>query len=187
VEDYKASLKTSAAAGASVLNPSGPLVVSNLPNHANAFSSTLTLSSNAATSVTKKPTAPLKNPFPDAHLPFLVGKISELQVASFVVLVETIYQELKAHKVKKVAIEAKIREVGEKCKEKKVWIVKPAFKVGYAQQIMTIFARLRPVTTRCNFVNQQNLILSYRLDVKIVTFIVPFYHSLIIYYFCQLD
>lgn len=51
-------------------------------------------------------------------------------MASFVLLVETIYQELKTQKVKKVAIEAKIREVGEKCKEKKVWVVKPAFKVG---------------------------------------------------------
>lgn len=54
-------------------------------------------------------------------------------MASFVLLVETIYQELKAHKVKKIAIEAKIREVGEKCKEKKVWVVKPALEVGLRQ------------------------------------------------------
>lgn len=38
---------------------------------------------------------------------------------------------MKVHKVKKNAIEAKVREVGEKCKEKKVWIVKPAVPVSF--------------------------------------------------------
>lgn len=37
---------------------------------------------------------------------------------------EMVYQELKAHKVKKNAIEAKVREIGEKHKEKKVWVLK---------------------------------------------------------------
>jgi chromatin assembly factor 1 subunit A len=31
--------------------------------------------------------------------------------------------------VKKIAIESKIREVGEKCKDKRVWVVKPALMV----------------------------------------------------------
>jgi hypothetical protein len=37
--------------------------------------------------------------------------------------VESVYQELRAHKVKKNAIEAKVREVAEKSKEKKIWVI----------------------------------------------------------------
>lgn len=135
VEDYKASLKvpatttapSTAAPNGSVLVPTipGQIPASSNPNAAPVHSPSMT--------VIKKPAASLKNPFPDAHLPYLLGKISELQMASFVLLVETIYQELKVHKVKKVAIEAKIREVGEKCKEKKVWVVKPALSVQLMQ------------------------------------------------------
>jgi chromatin assembly factor 1 subunit A len=62
--------------------------------------------------------------FPEAHLPVLVSKIAALETSSITFLVESIYQDLRAHKVKKNAIEAKVKEVGEKCKEKKVWIVK---------------------------------------------------------------
>jgi len=79
--------------------------------------------------VSKRSAPVLKSSFPDAHLPYLFSKISELQMTSFVLLVETVYQELRAHKVTKVAIEAKIREVGEKCREKKVWVVKPALRI----------------------------------------------------------
>jgi chromatin assembly factor 1 subunit A len=43
--------------------------------------------------------------------------------------VEAIYQDLREHKVTKVAIEAKIKEIGEKCKEKKIWVVKPDLMV----------------------------------------------------------
>ncbi|PPQ75499.1 hypothetical protein CVT24_013356, partial [Panaeolus cyanescens] len=78
----------------------------------------------------KKGPAALKTSFPDAHLPTLLQKIHNLQASSITALVETIYQELKEHKIKKNAIEAKIREVSEKCKEKKVWIVKPALMVS---------------------------------------------------------
>lgn len=42
-------------------------------------------------------------------------------------LVESVYEALKPHKVTKAAIEAKIREIGEKDKVKKKWVVKPAF------------------------------------------------------------
>lgn len=42
---------------------------------------------------------------------------------------ETVHHELQAHKVKKNAIEAKVREVGEKSKERKVWVVRPDVKV----------------------------------------------------------
>ena len=44
-----------------------------------------------------------------------------------VLLVETVYEALKPNKVTKASVEAKIREVGEKDKVKKKWIVKPAF------------------------------------------------------------
>ncbi|KAI5123318.1 hypothetical protein M0805_009339 [Coniferiporia weirii] len=65
-----------------------------------------------------------KNPFPDVLLPYLADKITALASANLTWLVESLYQDLKAHKVKKNAIEAKVREVGEKCPHKRVWIVK---------------------------------------------------------------
>ncbi len=45
---------------------------------------------------------------------------------------EAVFQELRTFKVKKNAIEAKIKEVAEKLKDKdrKVWVVKPDFKVN---------------------------------------------------------
>jgi len=61
---------------------------------------------------------------------FLLHKITQLQASSLNALVESIYLELREHKVKKVAIEAKVKEVGEKCKEKKVWVIKPALLVS---------------------------------------------------------
>ncbi|KAF8631437.1 hypothetical protein AX17_005114 [Amanita inopinata Kibby_2008] len=81
-----------------------------------------------ASSVPKRVTVAPRNAFPDTHLPFLLSKITTLQAASITYLVEAIYQELRIHKVKKNAIEAKVREVGEKCKEKKVWVIKPCLK-----------------------------------------------------------
>ncbi|KAI0721577.1 hypothetical protein C8T65DRAFT_799984 [Cerioporus squamosus] len=65
-----------------------------------------------------------KTAFPDAHLPHLLARIDALGTSSLQCIVETVHRELQAHKVKKNAIEAKVREVGEKCKEKKVWVVK---------------------------------------------------------------
>lgn len=87
-----------------------------------------TANTTIISSVPKRLTAAPKHAFPDTHLPFLLTKITTLQAASITFLVETIYQELRVHKVKKNAIEAKVREVGEKCKERKVWVVKSAFK-----------------------------------------------------------
>ena len=72
-----------------------------------------------------------KTTFPDAHLPVLVSKITALATSNITFLVESIYQDLRTHKVKKNAIEAKVKEVGEKCKEKKVWILKPGVAVGF--------------------------------------------------------
>ena len=67
-----------------------------------------------------------KSLFPECHLGFLLNKITQLQAPSITALVESVYLDLREHKVKKTAIEAKLREVGEKCKDKRVWVVKPA-------------------------------------------------------------
>ena len=90
--------------------------------------------SSPGSSVTapKKPAPTPKTPFPDTHLPFLLDKITQLQASSLILLVEAIYHDLRGHKVTKISIEAKVKEVGEKCKEKKVWVVKPSILVGIA-------------------------------------------------------
>ncbi len=75
--------------------------------------------------VPKKAAPPPKTVFPEVHLPLLLSKINALQTTNLTFLVEAIYQDLRAHKVKKNAIEAKVREVGEKSKDTKFWMVKP--------------------------------------------------------------
>ncbi|KAJ3562966.1 hypothetical protein NP233_g9247 [Leucocoprinus birnbaumii] len=150
IEDYRASLKVPVTTTTqSTAAPNGPFLVTNTstPIMGTVNSNHVVPAPNAPITVIKKPAANLKNPFPDAHLPYLLNKISELQMASFVLLVETIYQELKTHKVKKVAIEAKIREVGEKCKDKKVWIVKPGLKASKSHDDIQARRRDPPMTT----------------------------------------
>ncbi|KAF7363296.1 hypothetical protein MSAN_00984800 [Mycena sanguinolenta] len=65
-----------------------------------------------------------KTVFPEEHLTHLLDKITSAATPSLPILVDLVYQDLREHKVKKNSIEAKIREVAEKCKMKKVWIVK---------------------------------------------------------------
>ncbi|KAK7466897.1 hypothetical protein VKT23_003961 [Stygiomarasmius scandens] len=78
-----------------------------------------------STEVPVKKTAPApKKTFPEVHLNVLIDKVNTLQANNLTVLVEAVYQELREHNVKKNAIEAKIREIGEKSKEKKFWIIK---------------------------------------------------------------
>ncbi len=44
------------------------------------------------------------------------------------------YKELSEFKVKKNAIEAKVKEIGEKSREgKKLWVIKPEVKVSFNQ------------------------------------------------------
>jgi chromatin assembly factor 1 subunit A len=50
-----------------------------------------------------------KNPFPNAHLPFLKEKVSSMGTSGLIALVEALCLDLKAHSVKKNAIE--IREI----------------------------------------------------------------------------
>lgn len=81
--------------------------------------------------VVKRTTVAPKTVFPEAHLPHLLDKITTSQTASLPILIDTIYQDLRDYKVKKNSIEAKVREVAEKCKVKKVWIVKESLESLY--------------------------------------------------------
>ena len=96
------------------------------------------LATPAAAAATRRPvpTAPPKTSFPDAHVPFLLTKIEELDTGNLTFIVESVYKELKSLQgtvgvpaVKKNAIEAKVKEVGEK--DRKVWIVRPEIKVSF--------------------------------------------------------
>ncbi|KAL5490433.1 hypothetical protein ACEPAI_5266 [Sanghuangporus weigelae] len=65
-----------------------------------------------------------KNPFPTALLPYFADKVASLNSGNLTWLVESLYQDLRPHRVKKNAIEAKVREDCEKCPVRKIWIVK---------------------------------------------------------------
>lgn len=94
-----------------------------------------------------------KTIFPEAHLGTLLAKITELATPSLVFLVESIYQDLRMHKIKKNAIEAKVREIGEKSKDKKVWVVKSTVQVGSMLSCNTVNAlnRFRRLCTSSEF------------------------------------
>jgi chromatin assembly factor 1 subunit A len=70
-----------------------------------------------------------KNPFPDAHLPFLKDKVASMSTTSLISLVEALHLDLKTHGVKKNAIEAKIREICVKG-QRHVWSVKTDTEVS---------------------------------------------------------
>ncbi|GLB35372.1 putative chromatin assembly factor 1 subunit A [Lyophyllum shimeji] len=112
----------------------GVFVVPSLPERLNSANASPAGPSAASSSSTtqpggaKRPAPAPKTPFPDVHLPLLLEKIASLQTGSIGFLVEAIHRDLREHKVKKNMIEAKVREVGEKCKEKKFWVVKPGIQ-----------------------------------------------------------
>ncbi|KAI0374685.1 hypothetical protein BV20DRAFT_986430 [Pilatotrama ljubarskyi] len=95
----------------------------------------------SATPTPKRTALAPKTPFPDAHLPHLLARIETLATSSLQCIVETVHRELLAQqaaagasagpKVKKNAIEAKVREVGEKCRERKVWVVRAEVKAQH--------------------------------------------------------
>lgn len=66
--------------------------------------------------------------FPEEHVQALFAGIQSCKTASFNVLVDTLYQELKKQKVKKTSIEKKVREIAEKRMDSeagtKVWSLK---------------------------------------------------------------
>lgn len=81
------------------------------------------VSSNGPQSQAKRSRLKPKNPFPDVHLPFLKEKVANMGTSSLIALVEALHLDLKSHRVKKNAIEAKIREVCVK-DQRHIWSVK---------------------------------------------------------------
>lgn len=135
VEDYKRETKAASSSNKPVIGNDSVFVVPSVPDHlvhsnTSQHASSVASSSPAAASVQPRKAATPKQPFPDQHLPFVLQQITTLQTGSFNFLVETIHRDLREHNVKKNMIEAKVREVGEKCKEKKFWIVKPGIQVS---------------------------------------------------------
>jgi len=108
-----------------------PALPSRLHPSAAAASANLQTVQAAAPATSKRPPPAPKTTFPDAHLPLLLTRIISLATGSLTYIVETLHQELKDQRVKKNAIEAKVREVGEKCKMQKIWVVKPAVKAAH--------------------------------------------------------
>ncbi|KAI0781133.1 hypothetical protein BD413DRAFT_21920 [Trametes elegans] len=92
---------------------------------------TSTPGAGPSTTTPKRGVPAPKTAFPDAHLPHLLARIEALATSSLQCIVETVHRELQAHRVKKNAIEAKVREVGEKSKERKVWVVRPDIKAQH--------------------------------------------------------
>jgi chromatin assembly factor 1 subunit A len=72
----------------------------------------------------KKPKLVPKSTFPEAHITYLCDKVAQMRTGSLPVLVDAIYQDLRVHKVKKNAIEAKIREVCSKDARGAIWAIK---------------------------------------------------------------
>lgn len=117
-------------------------VIPSLPPYIAASSNAVSSSSPALSTPPKRPPPAPKTAFPDAHLPTLFNQINKLATSNLSYIVETLHQELKEHKVKKNSIEAKVREVAEKCKERKVWILKAqaqACNVASAQDETIVF------------------------------------------------
>lgn len=109
-----------------------------------ALPSRLTNSGGQIVAPKGDPSAPLakktqvivpKTVFPEAHLPVLISKIQTLETGTISAIVEAVFHELKAHKVKKNSIEAKVKEIAEKAKDSdkgKIWVLKPGVSVGVA-------------------------------------------------------
>jgi hypothetical protein len=106
-------------------NYESKFAVPSLPNRPSGNNGAAESSATTQAPANKRATAVStpKTTFPDAHVPLLISKITALATANLTFIVESVYQELRAHKVKKNAIEAKVREVAEKSKEKKIWVI----------------------------------------------------------------
>ncbi|KAI9508476.1 hypothetical protein F5148DRAFT_1375796 [Russula earlei] len=112
-------------ASTSGANPQSQFVMPALPPHI-VSSNTPTsgaASVNGQPSQAKRPRTTPKNPFPDVHLPFLKEKVASMATNSLIALVEALHLDLKTHRVKKNAIEAKIREICVK-DQRHVWSLK---------------------------------------------------------------
>ncbi|KAG0705051.1 hypothetical protein DFH29DRAFT_908572 [Suillus ampliporus] len=111
-------------------NSESKFAVPSLPNRLSGNSNVPESSAAAQAPANKRATTASmpKTTFPDVHVPLLLGKITTLATANLTFIVESIHQELRAHKVKKNAIEAKVREVAEKSKDKKIWVVSEGYQ-----------------------------------------------------------
>lgn len=80
-----------------------------------------------------------KTVFPESLVPTLLSTVGTLETGNLTFIVESVHKTLSsssgteaagAGKVKKNAIEAKVREMCEKSQEgRRVWVVKPEIKV----------------------------------------------------------
>jgi hypothetical protein len=125
-------------------------VTSQLPDQLANPSSSRRISASTSSLPKRAPTG-TKTAFPETHLPFLLSKIATLATGNLVYLVQNIYEELRVYGVKKNAIEGKIREIGEKSKEKKIWIVKDDFAVSEALTFLVSLLRYVPRAGRTTF------------------------------------
>jgi chromatin assembly factor 1 subunit A len=100
------------------------IISSNTPSSEPAASSSVSGQQPPA----KRPRTTPKNPFPDAHLPFLKEKVANMGTSSLIALIEALHLDLKTHRVKKNAIEAKLREICVK-DQRHIWSVKSDMEV----------------------------------------------------------
>ena len=85
-----------------------------------------------------------KNPFPAALMPYLADKVASLNSGNLTWVVESLYQDLRTHGVRKIAIEAKVREDCEKCPQRKVWVVKNDVLVSFFSFLAILFSLTDP-------------------------------------------
>lgn len=127
VEDMKVAKQTSTSSTA-------PFAIPAVPDHAMQDVTAISPLSTPSVEGSGTPkTRGVLNPkviFPDALLPTLIAKIDQLKSGSMLLVVESTYQALKAQKVKKNAVEAKIRDICEKTGTPKVWTVKADVRVS---------------------------------------------------------
>lgn len=107
------------------------------------------MTGSATAGVKRKPAAalPPKNPFPEALLPYLAEKVESLASGNMIWLVETLFQDMKSHKIKKNAIDAKVREICEKCPNRRVWIIREDVMVGARNSWYQVLAKLTTFQT----------------------------------------
>ncbi|CCM02854.1 uncharacterized protein FIBRA_04966 [Fibroporia radiculosa] len=112
-------------------HPDVQFAVPALPSRLNAPPSTSTSAPSTTTPSQKRSLLIPKTTFPEAHIPLLLQRMASLATNNLTFIVESVHQDLREQRVKKNAIEAKVREIGEKCKMQKIWVVKPDVKAAY--------------------------------------------------------
>ncbi|KAI0003285.1 hypothetical protein BJV74DRAFT_943985 [Russula compacta] len=124
-------------ASTSVAKPQSQFVMPALPPHILKSNTppSEAVSSNGQQSQAKRSRPTPKNQFPDVHLPVLKEKVASMGTSSLIALVEALHLDLKCHRVKKNAIEAKIREVCVK-NQRHIWSLKGDTEVCMSLVVM---------------------------------------------------